>query len=325
MSVIGVSVRCDACGGRLIVNEGERVCASCGKIHQPEERAEEATRRGAALGPREVELGSYLGPRDPVRLSGYDGLSFSGSSTAYMKKLSDYGIKDGCVRTREYVFEMIRRVGEGMNLPQRLVCNAQVLAARSLRQARVKKGGYPTLAAFCLVAASRQSGQGLVTWRRIRRFMSERGYRVRLTSLIEVSTQLSVKVPSDMATYLAQAVKTAASDTAVAGRMAAAGINQVRYAQSAVSAGRRMLDVLGKQLVSGYNPIAVTATVLYLYEREASTLGRRAQLFGQAELASILGTSQFTMREQASKFRKAGLRLERHPPAGCTVPATYIS
>ena len=316
--ISGVSA-CNVCGGDLITYEGEWVCRSCGAVPARVDGEPTITIKQMGLTDlKDMELGSFLGTNSPAGLGGYSGFDFEFSTPAYMKTLSDFGLRSRTLKTQSYVLDIVARLGESINLPRKAILDAQHMAATRLRQDRVKKGSLPTLAAYCVVVAARRVGRNTTSWKKVSKNLSLMGHKVKLSSLICIATNGPIEQDEiRMEEYLKDAVRNLVGERYVRDGIELCHINLVRYQASLLKKAESMMGNIGPDAFSGYNPIAAAATLLYMAEDALSTEEGRRKIFTQKMAAQLLGISEYTVREQTAKFKRqiAPIALQPQPIA----------
>jgi transcription initiation factor TFIIIB Brf1 subunit/transcription initiation factor TFIIB len=301
----GVSA-CDVCGGDIISYEGEWVCRSCGVVPTHVDIGEPAFRAkgGSLTDLKEVELGSFLGSSGSSSVNGYSGLDFEFSTPAYMKTLSDFGLRTPTQKTQTYVLDMVARLGESMNLPRKAILDAQHMASIRLKRERIKKGSLPTLAAYCIVVAARRIGRSTVSWKAVSKNLSLMGHKVKLTSLISIATAAPLERGKvRMEEYLKDAARDLMMSPPVREGIEMCRLNPVKYEAALLRRSSSLLEALGRDSLSGYNPVAVSATLLYMAEDSLISEEGRRRVFTQKTVAEFLGVSEYTVREQTAKFK----------------------
>ncbi|HVP23643.1 MAG TPA: hypothetical protein VMS77_07000 [Conexivisphaerales archaeon] len=301
----GVSA-CDVCGGDIISYEGEWVCRSCGAVPAHVDIGEPTFRpkEGSLTDLKEVELGSFLGSSGSASVNGYAGLDFEFSTPAYMKTLSDFGLRTPAQKTQTYVLDMVARLGESINLPRKAMLDAQHMASIRLRQERVKKGSLPTLAAYCVVVAARRIGRSTISWKVVSKNLSLMGHKVKLTSLISIATAAPLERGKlKMEEYLRDAARNLMMSPPVKEGIEACRLNPIKYEASLLKRASSLMKSLGQEAFSGYNPVAVSATMLYMAEDMLTSEEGRRRVFTQKAVAEFLGVSEYTVREQTAKFK----------------------
>jgi transcription initiation factor TFIIIB Brf1 subunit/transcription initiation factor TFIIB len=301
----GVSA-CDVCGGDIISYEGEWVCRSCGAVPTHVDVGEPTFRlkEGSLTDLKEVELGSFLGSSGSSSVNGYSGLDFEFSTPAYMKTLSDFGLKTPTQKTQTYVLDMVARLGESINLPRKAILDAQHMASIRLRQERVKKGSLPTLAAYCVIVAARRVGRSTVSWKVVAKNLALMGHKVKLTSLISIATAAPLERGRVRAEdYLKDAARNLLMSPPVKDGIRMCRLNPIKYEAALLKRSSSLMAALGHDSFSGYNPVAVSATLLYMAEDALTSEEGRKRVFTQKAAAEFLGVSEYTVREQTAKFR----------------------
>ncbi len=297
---------CDVCGGDMISYEGEWVCRSCGAVPAHIDVGEPAFRiKEAALTDlKEVELGSFLGSSGSSSLSGYPGLDFEFSTPAYMKTLSDFGLRSPMQKTQTYVLDMVSRLGESINLPRKAVLDAQHMASIRLRQARVKKGSLPTLAAYCVIVAARRVGRNTISWKVVSKNLALMGHKVKLTSLISIATTAPLERGKiRVEEYLKDAVRNLMMSPPVKEGIQICRLNPIKYEAALLKRSFYFMTAVGRDSFSGYNPVAAAATLLYMAEDSLTAEEGRRRVFTHKTVAEFVGVSEYTVREQTAKFK----------------------
>jgi transcription initiation factor TFIIIB Brf1 subunit/transcription initiation factor TFIIB len=253
---------------------------------------------------KEVELGSFLGSSGPSSLNGYPGLDFEFSTPAYMKTLSDFGLRSPAQKTQTYVLDIVVRLGESINLPRKAILDAQHMASVRLRQERIKKGSLPTLAAYCVIVAARRVGRNTISWKMVSKNLSLMGHKVKLTSLISIATAAPLergKIRMDE--YLKDAIRNLMMSPPVKDGIEMCKLNPLKYEALLLKKSFSMMTTLGNDAFSGYNPVAASATLLYMAEDTLTAEEGRRRVFTQKTVAEFLGVSEYTVREQTAKFK----------------------
>lgn len=277
-------------------------------------------KEGSLTDLKEVELGSFLGSSGSASVNGYSGLDFEFSTPAYMKTLSDFGLRTPTQKTQTYVLDMVARLGESINLPRKAILDAQHMASIRLRQERVKKGSLPTLAAYCVIVAARRVGRSTISWKMVAKNLALMGHKVKLTSLISIATAAPLergKVRVDE--YLRDATRNLLMSPPVKDGIQACRLNPIKYEAALLKKSFSLMVALGQDSFSGYNPVAVSATLLYMAEDSLTSEEGRRRVFTQKAAAEFLGISEYTVREQTAKFKP----LLRGNPEHLTPPPIH--
>ncbi|MGA1975604.1 MAG: hypothetical protein ABSG92_08205 [Conexivisphaerales archaeon] len=301
----GVSA-CDVCGGGMISYEGEWVCRSCGAVPAHVDIGEPAfhIKEASLTDLKEVELGSFLGSSCSSSLSGYSGLDFEFSTPAYMKTLSDFGLRTPAQKTQTYVLDIVAKLGESINLPRKAILDAQHMASIRLRQARVKKGSLPTLAAYCVIVAARSVGRNTISWKAVSKNLALMGHKVKLTSLISIATAAPLERGEiRVEEYLKDAVRNLMMSPPVKEGIQLCRLNPIKYEAALLKRSFSLMSTMGRDSFSGYNPMAAAATLLYMAEDSLMAEEGRRRIFTQKTVAEFLGVSEYTVREQTAKFK----------------------
>jgi|GEM_PF-1019256 hypothetical protein len=326
MTYVSGASACDVCGGDLIRCEGEWVCRGCGAVpsHVDVGEPAPAVRQTGLTDLKDVELGSFLGSNSSIGLGDYSGLDFEFSTPSYMKTLSDFGLRSPTQKTQSYVLDMVARLGESVNLSKKAILDAQHMAASRLRQGRIKKGSLPTLAAYCVVVAARRVGRSTISWKAVSKNLALMGHKVKLTSLIDIVTAASIEHENvSMEDYLRDAVRNLTMSQPVKDGIASCRLNPVMYQAALLNGARSILEAIGEDAFAGYNPIATSATLLYMAEDALSLQEKRRRTFTQRMAAEALGVSEYTVREQTSKFRSLRAGNGQQPSHFISVRTDY--
>ncbi|MEM3186268.1 MAG: hypothetical protein QXQ39_06285 [Conexivisphaerales archaeon] len=81
---------------------------------------------------------SFIKSQDPYHLLAFRQLRFASFTPQYMKIISDYGIRSAASRSREYIFDMIERVSEAIEIDYAIARDAQILALRALKNTEIR-------------------------------------------------------------------------------------------------------------------------------------------------------------------------------------------
>ncbi|MEM0118249.1 MAG: hypothetical protein QXV32_07360 [Conexivisphaerales archaeon] len=297
-----IQTKCNFCGGRIVSTESELVCSGCGVIFGESERSvHEVYDIKSAVLPDEFRLGSYLGPR--FGNSHSRGLEFGASTYSYMKMTSDHNDLGKLYRSFEYVSSMIERCCEHLTLPKRVSNMAKYMAYRMLGQFTHERGTLPALAAYCIINSCR-SCRVAQSWKSVKSCMEGMGYNIRLKHMISVSLSSREKVRIEPELYLQLFIKRLLNEEMIRRRLGEMHIGSETYYRELLNQSKVIAGRLNGQATSGYSPVSVAATCVYLAEARMARAANRKKVFLQTEFCDILKISKFTLREQGVKFRK---------------------
>ncbi len=279
--------KCPECRTKLVDDEGELACPSCGLVLGTSPTSGISQASGRSLG----ALGSYIG-----RIPGKGEHGPKASYIFGVSKLRANAI--GRDLSSIKCSRLMERVSCRFSLPRGVVQNAIQTAGRLLPGRRMYRVAMPGISAYSLLYACRSAGITHVGFGDLQKAYFETGHTVSRSQLLRIGRESSLPLPAIRAEGLVQrAVAKLQSDAAVLDQIKRANLDEATYFASLLEAARETAE--GACSLGGYSPKTVAAGSVWL---AALSLGPK--VIRQREAAEALGIAEYTVREFCSKFRK---------------------
>jgi transcription initiation factor TFIIIB Brf1 subunit/transcription initiation factor TFIIB len=290
---------CAECTGKILDLNDEFVCSSCGKVSTKEIIDNKEKKRPQAVDYTRHALGGYLGPLEYGYAEKFSrGFSKASSSFRYLKLVSDYS---GREESSVYVCaKMIERVCEKLSIPS-IVIGQAVVISKKLFELRKTKTAITVagISAYSIIAACKIEGVTSIGVREIIDAHRDLGHRVKISSIIRISLDSSVKIEARKAEdYLNRVLSRLSTNEVLKLRLGEIGLNEITYYNQLFETGRGILKMLEKIVKTGHSPCALAATSIYAAEVALSKLQDRKKMLTQRDAAACVEVAEYTVREQ---------------------------
>ena len=291
--------RCHECTGKIIDDEDELVCTSCGSVGRKEILEAGDKRVPQAIDYTEHALGSYLGPMDYGYLEMFSkGFSKSSSTFRYLKTVSDYACTESsmvysCAR-------LVERICEKLLIPKGVIGQAMGIA-RSVIEMRNGRGEFnsASISAFSIITACKIQDVTNSGVREIIEAHRALGHRVKTSTIIQMSIESPIRSrPRKPEEYLGRVVARLPSNTSLRASLREFGYNEVVYYLKLLEIGKRILEVIDESTRAGHNPRALAASSIYTAEVLLSKMDSRRKFMTQKDVAACIDIAEYTVREQ---------------------------
>ncbi len=295
---------CVQCSGRIVDVGEELVCSSCGMVTDKEVVETGENRVPQAIDYTARSLGSYLGPMD----YGYEerfstGFSKSASTFKYLKTISDFSYREGA--SLYTCAKLVERVCEKLNLP-RMVVGESVNIAREVMEMRKERGEVTiaSVSAFAIINACKRLGVTSAGVREVMEAHRNLGYRVKASTIIQISIDSPVKTrPRRAEEYLGRVLAHLPRALVKSGGMPAGYTNRL------LETAKLALERVDGPSRGGHNPRGLAATAVYAAEVALSETEGRKKVFSQREVAACSEVAEYTVREQYVEIFKSRMGL----------------
>ncbi|MEM3403940.1 MAG: hypothetical protein QXJ17_05360 [Nitrososphaeria archaeon] len=304
---------CPLCRNKLLLVDYELVCKSCGYVIQNDPGPSQTVLKKYSLKTdllTQSELGSYIGTVD-FNSKGICSLNIreGGSSIRYLKVISDYGLKSQRSNEENYCMRILSRICDKLELPETVLVQALQLSQALLDiRDKVKSITIPAICLYSLIVACKKLHVNKVNTKNLMNVFKAYGYRINLSSLIKISTEVSVPmVPKSSEDYLPVTIPAIVTHPIVKDKLMKYYMSPTEYERKLYRSAVSILSRIDKCKRGGHNPYALAATSIYAGEMALSKMEKRRPLFSQHIVSESVEVAEYTIREQYGEFFREAL------------------